>query len=228
MTMKTSKNWIAIIPARSKSKRLKHKNVLPFKDSTLLEHAVQKAVESKLFSSVYISTDSNEYEELAILRGAKSLGLRSEALSTDTSSTKDVIVDILNNRNCQCEGFTLIQCTSPFTSIDLITNVTNKAYSQKGSCISVRRLESTYLEWIMEDVSGNLVTVVPDSGYARSQDCRFVYSPTGNVYASDKSHFLEYMSFSNTEKSYFWLVNSEKEMLDIDTRNDYYKSLALS
>ena len=217
-----SLRWPCIIPARSGSKRVPNKNMLTFGDSTLLGNCIKKAIESNTFSEVIISTDSSDYEEYAVSCGAITYGLRPPALSSDKSSTTDLIVYFLNDVLPQrTEGFTLLQCTSPFTQIKTIQSVTNLSRANLGSCISVKEMPSIYAEWIYKDVNGRVVSLINSKDYFRSQDCTPILLPTGNVYSSTREHYLKHKSFLNTERSFFYKIADDEEFLDIDTHEDY-------
>ena len=54
------KNWVAIVPARKGSKRLPNKNLLKLGNQSLVEIAVQKALDTNIFEKVIISSDSQE------------------------------------------------------------------------------------------------------------------------------------------------------------------------
>ena len=97
--MKEIKKWVAIIPARSGSKRLPNKNLLKLGNESLVEIAVQKALETNIFDKVIISSDSEEIIDLAKSKGALSYGLRDHNLSTDSAKTIDVIKQLLNNNH---------------------------------------------------------------------------------------------------------------------------------
>ena len=56
---------IAIIPARSGSKGLKDKNIKEFAGKPLLAHSIAAAAESGVFDEIMVSTDSEEYAEIA-------------------------------------------------------------------------------------------------------------------------------------------------------------------
>ena len=56
---------IAIIPARSGSKRIKNKNIKYFFGKPIISHVIEKLKKSKLFSKIYISTDCNITENIA-------------------------------------------------------------------------------------------------------------------------------------------------------------------
>ena len=215
-------NWPCIIPARSGSKRIPGKNMLKLGSGTLLGICIQKAIESKVFSDIIVSTDSSIYQEYAISCGAKTYGLRPASLSGDRSSTKDLILYFLNEvLPGTTEGFTLLQCTSPFTTIKTIQNVTNISREARGSCISVKEIKNVYIEWMYKNVDGKLRSLVESDDYLRSQDCNPALVPTGNIYSSTKDHFLKHKSFLNTDKSLFYKVIDDNEVLDIDTRDDY-------
>ena len=70
---------VAIIPARSGSKRLKNKNVINFKGKPIIEHTIDHALESQVFEKIIVSTDFESLREvckkkiLYILKDQKSL-----------------------------------------------------------------------------------------------------------------------------------------------------------
>lgn len=216
------KQWPCIIPARAGSKRVPNKNMLEFNNSTLLGRCIDNAFDADIFSEVIISTDSSEYEAYAISRGAVTYGLRPTHLSGDKSSTTDLLFYFLNDVLPQTtEGFTLLQCTSPFTQTETIKSVTNISRNNQGSCISVKEMINIYSEWVYQDVDGKLVSLLDSKDYLRSQDCSPILLPTGNVYSSCRDHYLRYKSFLNTDRSFFYKITNDDESLDIDTFEDY-------
>ena len=68
---------ICIIPARSGSKGIKDKNIQKLNNKSLIEIAVGQANQCPSIDDVYISTDSDIYEEIALKSGAKSTEVRS-------------------------------------------------------------------------------------------------------------------------------------------------------
>ena len=56
---------VALIPARSGSKGLKDKNILPINGHPLLAYSIVAANQSKLIDEVYITTDSKKYSTIA-------------------------------------------------------------------------------------------------------------------------------------------------------------------
>ncbi|ANB23293.1 hypothetical protein A6K25_19760 [Alteromonas stellipolaris] len=56
---------LAVIPARSGSKGLKDKNILPFNGKPLLAWSIEAAKQSKYVLDAVVSTDCNKYAEVA-------------------------------------------------------------------------------------------------------------------------------------------------------------------
>ncbi len=61
---------IAIIPARGNSKRIKNKNIKFFNNKPIIHYVIKKLKVSKLFSNIYVSTDSNKIKSIAEKNGA--------------------------------------------------------------------------------------------------------------------------------------------------------------
>ena len=52
------KNNVALIPARSWSKRVVNKNITPLNGHPLIAYSIVSAIESNIFDQVVVSTDS--------------------------------------------------------------------------------------------------------------------------------------------------------------------------
>ena len=81
---------IALIPARSGSKRIPHKNIKPFCGKPIIAYPITTALESKLFSRVIVSTDSQHIADIAQSFGAEAPFLRPSSLSDDFTPTAAV------------------------------------------------------------------------------------------------------------------------------------------
>lgn len=87
---------IALIPARSGSKGLPNKNILALGGHPLIAWSIMAAKKSKLINRVIVSTDSEEYAELAIKHGAEAPFLRPSEISGDRSTDYDCIAHALD------------------------------------------------------------------------------------------------------------------------------------
>ena len=78
-------NIVALICARGNSKGIKNKNLLKFKNTTLLGQAIKQSHKSKLINRVIISTDSKKIVKEAKKHNADIPFLRPAKLSRDNS-----------------------------------------------------------------------------------------------------------------------------------------------
>ena len=62
---------IAIIPARSGSKRIKDKNIKKYKGIPLISHSIKHSLKSKYIQRTIVSTDSEKYAKIAVKYGAE-------------------------------------------------------------------------------------------------------------------------------------------------------------
>ena len=76
---------IAIIPARSGSKRVPHKNIREFRGHPLMAYSIASAHGAGVFDRVLVSTDSEEIAEIARKYGAEVPGLRPSDLADDSA-----------------------------------------------------------------------------------------------------------------------------------------------
>lgn len=108
---------LAIIPARSGSKGLPDKNILPLAGKPLLAWSIDVAFDTGLYDTVHVSTDDEHYAEIAREYGAEVPWLRPEALADDQSSSWDVArwtMEQYEKRGRHFDFMTLLQPTSPF------------------------------------------------------------------------------------------------------------------
>lgn len=114
---------IALIPARSGSERVPHKNVRKLGSHPLLAYTISAAVDSGVFEAVVVSTDSEDYADIARHYGAEVPGLRPAQMSGSTSPDIDWIettLDKLAEDSRQFDCFSILRPTSPFRSPETI------------------------------------------------------------------------------------------------------------
>lgn len=113
----SSPSIVALIPARSGSKRVRDKNIRRLAGHPLIAYSIAAARASGVFDAVVVSTDSPRYAEIARHYGAEVPALRPPALAADASPDIDWIESIL--RHLAAEGrtfdcFSILRPTSPF------------------------------------------------------------------------------------------------------------------
>ena len=81
---------LAIIPARSGSKSVKHKNIRLMNGKPMIAYSIEHALQSQYINRIIVSTDSQEYAEIARQFGAETPFIRPEIYATDTALDIDV------------------------------------------------------------------------------------------------------------------------------------------
>ena len=108
---------VGLIPARAGSKRVPHKNIRPLAGHPVMAYTIAAALESEVFSDVIVSTDSEQYAEIARYYGAEVPFLRPAELAGDVSPDIEWLAYTLkklaeNGRKFDC--FCILRPTSPF------------------------------------------------------------------------------------------------------------------
>jgi CMP-N-acetylneuraminic acid synthetase len=85
-----TRKFLALIPARSGSKSIPHKNIRLFRGKPLLAHSIRHALDSVFVNRVIVSTDSLEYAKIAREYGAEVPFLRPVELAQDWSTDLEV------------------------------------------------------------------------------------------------------------------------------------------
>ena len=62
-------SFLAYIPARKNSLRIKNKNILNLEGKPLITHTLSAAKKSKYINDIYVSTDSNKIKTIVIKEG---------------------------------------------------------------------------------------------------------------------------------------------------------------
>ena len=114
---------VALIPARQGSKRVPGKNVRLLQGHPTLAYTIRPAIESGVFESVIVSTDSEEIADVARHYGAEVPFLRPAAFATDTSPDIEWLeytLKELGRRGRRWDAFSLLRPTSPFRTAETI------------------------------------------------------------------------------------------------------------
>lgn len=108
---------VALIPARAGSKRIAGKNVRPLGGHPLLAYAIASARGSGIFSDVIVSTDAQDYADIARHYGASVPFLRPPELAGDVSPDIEWIEHLLGalaRTGARPDCFAILRPTSPF------------------------------------------------------------------------------------------------------------------
>lgn len=112
---------IAIIPARSGSKRILNKNIKMLKGHPLLAYTIKACRLSKNIDRIIVSTNSEEIAEIAKSYGAEVPFIRPEKFSKDTSSDLGFLTHFFEK--IKAKEVALMRPTSPLRDPEVIDSV---------------------------------------------------------------------------------------------------------
>lgn len=214
---------LAIIPARSGSKRIKNKNILDFFGKPLIYYALKAAKESKLFDEIHVSTDSEEIKNIVEKLGFKVDFLRDKKLSDDYTGLVPVLKWVNEEYKKMGKIFEDIFCIMPaaplLKSVDL-----DKAYRKYKKFNSEHPLlvVSSYpvpTEWAFyRNKDGILTPKNKKSLQMRSQDIKQAFYEAGPFSIFNAKHLDEKNCFEKI--SYISLLIDKSRAIDIDNHED--------
>ena len=126
---------VALIPARQGSKRVPGKNVRALGGHPVIAYTIAPALESGVFESVIVSTDSEEIAAIARHYGADVPFLRPPQFAGDTSPDiewLDYTLRELERAGRQWDCFSLLRPTSPFRTAATIRRAWLRFMAQEG------------------------------------------------------------------------------------------------
>lgn len=115
--MSATPSCVALIPARSGSKRVTGKNVRPLGGHPVLAYTIAAAMASGVFARIIVSTDSEEYARIARHYGAEVPFLRPDAIAGDLSPDIEWVaftLSALADAGEHYDSFSILRPTSPF------------------------------------------------------------------------------------------------------------------
>ena len=144
------KKILCIIPARSGSKSLPHKNIKSFRGKPLLAYSIEQAKKSKHDMRIIVSTDSNKYAKIAQKYGAETPFLRPAAISGDQSTDLECLQHALywleTEESYQPDLILHLRPTQPLRKVADIDNTLDlflKHYDEYDSLRSVVEFEKS-------------------------------------------------------------------------------------
>ena len=233
---------IAIIIARSGSKGVPNKNIKILNGKPLMAWTIEAALDSGMFDTVMVSTDSEEYAKIAREYGAEVPFLRSEETSRDNSNSWDAVAEVIakyKELGREFDTLMLLQPTSPLRDADDIKDAYRVHSQRMGNALfsvcecdhnplltrmdngtmSYGKPEETLLASIVEKSLGKM------SAYKRRQDMPRFFRTNGAIFMVRVDAF-EKVRKSYDESCYMYLMPQDKS-IDIDTELDFIMAEAI-
>ena len=218
--MSSENKILAIILARSGSKRLPKKNLKLFGDKPLISWTIECALNSKYLDKVFVSTDSEDIKKVSIQFGASCPFIRPSRLSGDDVTSEDAVQHairfISDNFDYKYNHVMLLQPTSPLRTSEDINRAVEYFYSNKNanSLVSVTNIEKNINWYKVLDKSGMMKNLLPE------EERQEVYIPNGAIYFSSIDTFLKDGTFY-TSKTLPFIMNKAYS-IDIDNELDFF------
>lgn len=222
---------LAIIPARGGSKRLPGKNIKLFAGVPLVAWSIRFSQSIEWFDRIVVSTDDPQIASVAVSQGVDVPFLRSAALATDTASTVDVVLDVLQRERFEGRSYDLVALLQPTSPVRRAERwETAKMLLNSDNCQAVigvahaRNHPSHLFDWRSPP------SLVPftssEERLLRSQDLSPVVYIAGNLYLV-RTSVLEGGRTFFPDGTLGVLCDGPCEAIDIDTEDDWIMAEAL-
>ncbi len=213
---------LAIIPARSGSKRIPNKNIIDFGDQPIISYPIKTLVESNFFSEVMVSTDCPKIATIAQQHGATIPFYRSADNSDDFATTTDVILEVLNEyqkMNIYFDYTCCIYPTAVFVTCELIETALQSLLDNSASCVfPIVKFSYPPQRGLTINENGLVNFLNPQYEFTRSQDLPSIFHDSGQFYFFKTDDFLQEkrLILSKTKP----IIVEETKIQDIDNLTD--------
>ena len=221
---------LTVVPARGGSKGLPGKNIKTFIDKPLIAWSIEQGLASKYVNEVIVSTDSEEIAEISKFYGAHVPFLRPAYLAQDTSSTKDVIIHLIDELEKIGKFYDyvlLLEPTSPLresSDIDLAFESLLKTPGA-NSIVGVSRVESQHKAFCVTLTEKGFLRSENNFKVLRRQELDEFYFYEGSLYISDIFTYKEKGNFYH-EQALGYVIPKWKSF-EIDDISDFIIAEAL-
>lgn len=221
---------LAIVPARAGSKGLPGKNVKPLHGKPLLAWPILAALGSAHVDRVIISTDSQDFADIAAAYGADVPFLRPADLASDTAPSIGFILHALDTLEAAGDAYhyvAILEPTSPLTEaadIDAaLEQLDAGAAAGAESIVGVTHMETVHPAYcVTRDASG---TIAPYGSASfdklpRRQDLDPVFALDGTLYISTVAAARARQSFCH--EATLGYVTERHKAFEVDDIVDFW------
>ncbi len=226
---------IAIIPARSGSERVKHKNIKIVNGHPLIAYTIQLAKSSKIFDKIICTTDSEQIGRIAEYYGCDEVIIRSKKISSATSPDIDWINDLLEKNLLTSDYFCILRITSPVKKVETLKNAFELLIKSEGDSIRAitKVRDHPGKVWIYLEGKKGLISPVINFGgssniayHARQyQDLPLMYVQTSSFEFIKTSAVIKYGTREGSVILGYEIHYPETINIDYEDDLEYFKYL---
>lgn len=189
----------ALIPARKGSKRFPGKNTSILNGKPLIVYTIDAVINSKIFDEIIVSSDDPKVCEITKAYQGITLHRRPDELATDTVTTSQVLMAILQERKIKSGICSIFLPTTPFRTAKHICEAFIKLKPNVNSVISICDFHIPP-EFSMRYKDGGEYLCIPKNsplriGKTQSQTQSKSVHPNGAIYIAEIEEFLKTKSF---------------------------------
>jgi len=220
---------LALIPARSGSKRVENKNIRLLGGKPLITYTIEEAKKSSLINRIIVSTDNEEIAKIALKYNAEVPFLRPKEISSSDSTEYEFHIHAVNwlkeNENYIPDYIVNLYPTTPFRKSSTIDNAISLILNDENAD-TLRSLKkvSEHPNKMWKFISDSYVTPYIKSENKNFQTLSYqlfeeVYIQNASIYVIKKSVLDEFKS--TIGKKIIGFVMDEFESIDINYEIDF-------
>ena len=221
-------NSICTICARGGSKGVPYKNIKLLNGIHLITYTINQAIQSKLFSKIVVSTDSQKIANVALAAGAECWFLRPKYLSSDKASKLDAIrhavIKAESKFNTNYDFVFDLDATSPLRKVSDIKKAFQYFIKSKASNLITATPARKNPYFNMIEYSGKKIKLVKSIKGSSSPQSRQlappVYDMNASIYIWKRDSLFNDLSLINKHTVLHEMP--EDRSIDIDTMIDWY------
>lgn len=114
---------LCIIPAKLTSRRLPNKNIKLFFNKPVISYSIKTAIKSRIFSKIFVSTDSEKIANISKKYGADVDFLRPKNLSKHNTTLVSVVDDVIKKLEKKNQFFNFVCCFLPIAPLIKVSHL---------------------------------------------------------------------------------------------------------
>lgn len=186
------KKNIALIFARGGSKGIPKKNIKKINNVPLIDYTILQAKNSNLIDDIYVSTESDEIAEIAMLHDIKVIK-RPQNLATDDSPELESwkhSINYLENLEVPINKIIVLPVTAPLRNLIDINSAIELLNETSDIIISITETNhNPYFNMVQETKEGNYkIAIKNDFNISRRQDVPKIFNMTTVIYVTYPSY----------------------------------------
>lgn len=216
---------IAIIPARSGSKRIPKKNIVQLAGKPMIVWTIEAALQSNIFSDVLVSTDGDEIAEISKKAGAVVPFMRDSELADDHTPVGDATISaLLRMEEFKKIKYDIVVQLMPNCPCRTAADITDAYHTflAMGADFQISIFQFGWMNpwWArqLNEKTMETTSLFPEATKKRSQDLDKLYCPTGAIWIAKADPLKREKTFYG--KRYKTLPISWQSAIDIDNMDD--------